>query len=70
MVVLILIALVLRLTVIPKFKDVPKGVQNVIELAVETALKYTKNTAHGVGEFLASYILPSLFFWSAAPSPN
>ncbi len=62
MAVLILIALVLRLTVIPKFKDVPKGVQNVIELAVETALKYTKSTAHGVGEFLASYIFTIALF--------
>jgi F-type H+-transporting ATPase subunit a len=55
-VVLVILALILRLTVIPRLKDVPTGAQNVLELAVETVVKYTKSTTHGVGEFLASYI--------------
>ncbi len=62
MAVLVIIALILRFTVIPRFKDVPKGAQNVIELAIETVIKYTKSTAHGVGEFLASYIFTIALF--------
>jgi len=56
MAVLILLALILRLTLVRKLKDVPRGAQNVLELAVETISRYTKNTAHGTGEVLASYI--------------
>ena len=59
---LVIIALILRLTVIPRFKDVPTGAQNVVELAIETVVKYTKSTAHGVGEFLASYIFTIAVF--------
>ena len=59
---LIIIALILRLTVVSRFKDVPKGAQNIIELAIETAVKYTKSTAHGAGEFLASYIFTIALF--------
>jgi F-type H+-transporting ATPase subunit a len=65
--VLILLALILRLTLVPKLRDVPRGAQNVLELAVETASKYTRNTAHGTGEFLASYIFTiALFLVSCA----
>ncbi len=60
--IIILAALVLRLTVFPKFKDVPKGAQNILELAIESAVKYTNSTAHGVGEFLASYIFTIALF--------
>lgn len=56
MAVLILLALILRLTLVPRLKDVPRGAQNVLELAVETISRYSKNTAHGTGEVLASYI--------------
>ena len=59
---LVIIALILRLTVVPRFKDVPKGAQNILELAIETVIKYTKSTAHGVGEFLASYIFTIALF--------
>ena len=59
---LVIIALILRLTVVPRFKDVPTGAQNVLELAIETAVKYTKSSAHGVGEFLASYIFTIALF--------
>jgi F-type H+-transporting ATPase subunit a len=59
---IVIIALILRLTVFPRFKDVPRGAQNIIELAIESAVKYTKSTAHGVGEFLASYIFTIAIF--------
>lgn len=61
-ILLVVIALILRITIVPRLKDVPKGAQNVIEVAIETILSYTKNTAHGVGEFLASYIFTIAIF--------
>lgn len=62
MAVIVAVALILRFTVVSKLKDVPAGTQNIIELAVETAVKYTKSTAHGVGDFLASYIFTVAVF--------
>ena len=57
MALLIVAALILRLTVVDRFEDLPKGAQNVIETIVETVGKYTDAQAHGTGEFLCSYIL-------------
>jgi F-type H+-transporting ATPase subunit a len=62
-VALVFLALILRLTLIPRMKDVrsSKG-QNLLELAVETIEKYTKETAGGTGELLASYIFTITVF--------
>jgi F-type H+-transporting ATPase subunit a len=57
MAVLIIAALIIRLTVFRNPKDNPSGAQNVIELIVESVGKYTEAQAHGTGEFLCSYIL-------------
>ena len=57
MALLIIVALIIRLTVIRRFKDIPKGAQNVVELIIETVQKYTHSQAHGTGEILCSYIL-------------
>lgn len=62
MAALIILALILRFTLIPKLKDVPTGTQNVLEIVIDSIIKYTKNTAHGVGEFLASYIFTIALF--------
>ena len=40
----------------------PRALKNILELAIETVIKYTKSTAHGVGEFLASYIFTIALF--------
>jgi F-type H+-transporting ATPase subunit a len=56
MAVLILAAIILRLIIVRRFEEIPKGLQNVLEIAVEYITDYTKNTAHGVGEVLASYL--------------
>jgi len=56
MAVLVIVALILRFTVLRRLEEVPKGVQNVLEVAVDFITDYTKNTAHGVGEVLASYL--------------
>ena len=57
MAALIIAALILRIVVVRKFKDIPAGAQNVLETVVETVRKYTDDKAHGTGEFLCSYIL-------------
>jgi len=57
MAVLIVGAIIVRLTVFRRPKAVSDGAQNVIELMVEAVGKYTNAQAHGTGEFLCSYIL-------------
>jgi F-type H+-transporting ATPase subunit a len=57
MAILIVIALLLRLTVLQHFETLPGGAQNILEAIVETVGKYTDDQAHGTGEFLCSYIL-------------
>ena len=57
MAALIIAAVMLRLFVVRKFEDNPKGIQNVLEIIVETVQNYTDSQAHGAGEFLCSYVL-------------
>ena len=57
MAILIIAALVIRLTVFRNPKDSPRGAQNVVELIVEAVGNYTNAQTHGAGEMLASYIL-------------
>jgi F-type H+-transporting ATPase subunit a len=53
---LLIVALILRLTVIRKMKDRPGGAQNVLETAVEAVIQYVHSKAHGLGEGLSAYI--------------
>lgn len=62
MLVLVILALIIRFTILNRMKDVPTGLQNALEFSVEWVMKYTKSTAHGVGEFLASYIFTIALF--------
>ena len=57
MALLIVAAVIIRLTVVRRFKDVPKGAQNVVEFIVEKVGNYTGAQAQGTGEFLCSYVL-------------
>ena len=57
MAILVVAALLIRLTVVKRFEELPKGAQNVLETIVENVGKYTNAQAHGTGEFLCSYIL-------------
>ena len=68
MALLVIAAIIIRLTVVRRFETIPKGAQNVIELIVEAVGKYTGAQAHGTGEILCSYILSiaSLMIGSAA----
>jgi F-type H+-transporting ATPase subunit a len=57
MAILIIAALIIRLTVFRNPKNNPSGAQNAVELIVETVSNYTDAKAHGAGELLCSYIL-------------
>ena len=57
MAALILIAFVLRIVLIKRFTDIPGRAQNILESVVEAIGNYTDAKAHGVGEFLCSYVL-------------
>ena len=67
MAMLLIIAVLLRIFVLNRFEEMPKGAQNVIETIVEMVGKYTHAQAHGTGEMLCSYILSigSLMIMSA-----
>lgn len=62
MAALILIAVILRLTVVRRFDRLPRGAQNVLETIVSQIMGYTDAQAHGVGEVLGSYIFTIAFF--------
>lgn len=53
---IIIVALILRFTVIRHMKDRPSGLQNVLELSVEAVKNYTHSTAHKLGNGMSDYI--------------
>ncbi|MEA4919563.1 MAG: FoF1 ATP synthase subunit a [Clostridiaceae bacterium] len=55
--ILTISALFIRIFVIPKFTDKPGGLQNVLELIVESISSYTQQTAGKLGDNLSAYIL-------------
>lgn len=56
MLILIIAALAIRLFVIPRFKTVPKGFQNVLEMFVEFCEKFTGSMLGKRGAAFTSYI--------------
>ena len=62
MAALILLALVLRLTVIRRMTQVPKGAQNVLEICVENLCKYTKSNVGDLGDNLPAYLFMIAMF--------
>lgn len=55
-VIIIAFALIVRYILLPKFEDVPKGFQNLIELFVEWVYHFCEDTLHEKGRELAPYI--------------
>lgn len=55
--VLILLSLVVRYVFVPRFKEIPKGTQNVLELMIDSVKKYTDERAPHMSDNLAAYIL-------------
>lgn len=56
MLIIIIAAIAIRLFVIPKFKKVPKGFQNILEMFIEFCEKFTKSQLGKRGAAFASYI--------------
>jgi len=55
-VIIIAFALIVRYILLPKFEDIPKGFQNVLELFVEWVYHFCEDTMHEKGKELAPYI--------------
>ncbi len=62
MAVVLLAAIALRIFVIPKMTDVPKGLQNVLELCVEGISKYTRSNVGDLGDGLPAYMFTVAVF--------
>jgi len=56
MAVLIVLAVLFRLFVVPKFQDKPKGLQNVVEAAIELVEKFCKGQMSHASDALACYM--------------
>ncbi len=56
MLILFVVAVLVRIFVIPKFKTVPKGIQNVFEMFVEFCEKFTNSQLGKRGASYAAYI--------------
>lgn len=56
MAVLIIGAIIIRVFIIPKFKEKPQGIQNVLEIIVETLSKYTESSVGKLSDNLNAYI--------------
>ncbi|MDR3311398.1 MAG: F0F1 ATP synthase subunit A [Oscillospiraceae bacterium] len=56
MAALVVIAVILRFTVLRKLSDIPKTPQNILETIAEQILGYMNSTVHGLGEVMGSYI--------------
>lgn len=54
--VITVLGLIFRFFVFPKFKESPKGIQNVIEILVEACENFTSSQTHGLSPVLAEYI--------------
>jgi len=62
MAILISFALVVRFFLLNRFTEVPRGLQNVIEILVETINNFTANHLGEIGKALAPYVLTLALF--------
>ena len=53
---ILVLALAFRLFMVPRFRDNPKGLQRLLEAAVESLDKYVGGKLHGMGEAFGAYI--------------
>lgn len=56
MLILIVVAIIIRVFVIKKFKTIPKGIQNILEMFVESCEKFTNSQLGKRGASYAAYI--------------
>lgn len=62
MAIVLVIALLLRIFVIPRMKQTPKGIQNVLELSVDGIRNYVGSKVHNLGEGLSAYLFTIAVF--------
>ncbi len=62
MAVVFVLALLIRIFVIPRMTDEPHGIQNVLEICVEFACKYTHSSVGDLGTGLPAYIFTIALF--------
>lgn len=62
MAVLIVLAVLVRLLVIPRMTDKPHGIQNVLELCVESVCRFTRTSVGDLGANLPAYIFTVALF--------
>jgi F-type H+-transporting ATPase subunit a len=60
--VVLILALLIRIFVLPKFRDKPSGLQNMLELAVDGVSEYTQKQSGNLGDNLSSYIFTIVIF--------
>lgn len=56
MLILILLAVIVRVIIVPRFKTVPKGIQNVLEMFVEFCQKFANSQLGKRGPAYAAYV--------------
>ena len=57
MAILVVLAIIFRIFVMPRFKEKPRGIQNVLEIAVESVANYTESKVGKLSDNLNAYIL-------------
>jgi F-type H+-transporting ATPase subunit a len=61
MLVIIAFAFVFRFVLLKRFKDLPRGFQNIIEMCVDTINNYSKTLLGGKGTTIAAYVFTLAF---------
>ena len=61
MAVILVIAVLLRIFVIPRMREKPSGLQSVLEIAVDAVCNYTESRASGMGRNLPAYLFSLAF---------
>lgn len=61
-IVLIVFALIVRFVALPRFKDIPRGLQNILELAVAGINKFSNGIMGKRGATIAGYMFCIAFF--------
>lgn len=56
MIIIILAAVIIRIFILGKFKTVPKGIQNILEMFVDFSEKFTKSNIGRRAPWFASYV--------------
>lgn len=60
--IILLLSLIFRIFVFPRFREQPKGFQNIMELGVEAMDKFAKNTLCDYSEEIAPYMFSLIVF--------